>query len=123
LRQKEFIAPDKTKMKVVFESNPIGFFTRGWKARQRIKDQYQKYQSDLTILVPSGKFHGFLIELKRDISSARLSDGQRLHLENAKKLGYLTAVVRNLQDFKKYVNHYLKNKAMKAVEEWCNKTY
>lgn len=61
---------------------------------------------DITIYQGNLYFHGLLIEMKTPTGTVRKN--QKEFLDRARKRGYFVAVCRNIKEFKKVVNNYMK---------------
>lgn len=52
---------------VYFLTDPSGMFQKGWGAKKQLQDNRSTHaQLDVIILEPRGKYHGLVIELKRE---------------------------------------------------------
>ena len=70
----------------------------------------KKGVSDWQVQVPIGKYHGLIIELKREIKSAStLGKEQSDYLVNQQSLGYYVAVCYGYKAALHVIDQYLKN--------------
>ena len=62
---------------------------------------------DLLLLIPSGEFHGLLIELKTEQRGSKQTDNQKAYQEIAVKYGYKYVVCRSFEQFQDIIREYL----------------
>ena len=64
--------------------------------------------SDLSIMIPNKKYHGFFIELK--VGKNTQTENQKLFQNDVRKMGYKYEVIRNFDTFVDMVTEYMNNR-------------
>lgn len=81
-------------------------WTRGIRARMLKLTGMENGVADCFLSVPRGTWHGFYIEFKS--ATGVLREEQKAFLKSVEAQGYLTAVIRSLEDAQKMITEYLK---------------
>lgn len=103
---------------VYFFTDPSGMFQKSWAAKQQLKQNRSKHaQLDIIILEPRGKYHGLIIELKREGEKIFKKDGtymsehlvaQSISIFNLNNKGYYAAFCVGWDETIKTIKNYLK---------------
>ena len=87
-------------------SVPNGGYRRPFEAKLLVAEGSRSGVPDLILLVPRGKFHGFLIEMKT--KAGVVSKEQAQFLADAADLGYAVCVARSTEEAIESITNYLR---------------